>query len=128
MHSRAPSPWERVAAGLGALLVAGALAYMVQYGLTHPSSEPPDLSIVHAGTVRTVGGYLVQFRARNDGSATAADVIVGGSLDADGVTLEASEARLDYLPPHSEREGGLLFSLDPTRHELRLRVKGYARP
>ena len=35
---------------------------------------------------------------------------------------------MDYLPPGSEREGGLFFSRDPRRHEVRLRAKGYVDP
>jgi len=35
---------------------------------------------------------------------------------------------LDYLPPRSDRAGGLLFESDPRAGALRLRAKGYANP
>lgn len=47
---------------------------------------------------------------------------------AGGSGREHGEATLDYVPQHSEREGGLLFLNDPARHERQLRVKGYVEP
>jgi hypothetical protein len=46
-------------------------------------------------------GYVVQFRALNEGGSTAAEVTI---------------------------EGALLFTTDPRRGELRLRATGYAKP
>ena len=42
--------------------------------------------------------------------------------------IEKSEATLDYLPPHGERQGGLIFQADPAGHELRLEAEGYVDP
>ena len=49
------------------------------------------------------------------------------SLTPPGVK-EASEVTLDYLPPRSDREGGLFFAHDPRAGDLQLRAKGFARP
>lgn len=127
-HQHATSPWEWVAAALGALLIGSALVYMAQYGLSRPRHGPPEVIVQPVAIVPVDGGYLVQFRARNTGDSTAAQLLVGGELQQGGATVEESEATLDYLPEHSEREGGLFFTRDPARYELKLRAKGYAKP
>lgn len=45
-----------------------------------------------------------------------------------GEVVEEGEATVDYVPSSSERRGGLVFTRDPRRHELTLRVKGWAEP
>jgi uncharacterized protein (TIGR02588 family) len=62
------------------------------------------------------------------GGQAAAEVLVEGELAGEAGPHETSEATIDYLPPDSEREGGLFFGRDPSRHELRLRAKGYVDP
>ena len=73
-------------------------------------------------------GYLVQFRASNQGGSAAAELTIEGQLTGPDGDTEASEAVLDYLPPRSDREGGLVFSRDPRVGQLSLRAKGYAKP
>lgn len=126
-HEEATSIWEWVAAALGALLIASAVGYMLYYGLTHPEG-PPRIALEQLSVVPTDGGYLVRFRAKNEGNSTAAGLLVGGELKENGSTVEESEATLDYVPQQSEREGGLVFTRDPERYELQLRVKGHAKP
>lgn len=109
------------------MLVAAGIGYMAYYGLTHPEG-PPEVTLERLSVEPTKGGYLVQFKARNEGNSTAAGVLVVGALKESGSTLEESEAVLDYVPQESERKGGLLFTRDPTRYELELRAKGYAQP
>jgi uncharacterized protein (TIGR02588 family) len=126
------SRWEWVAAGVagvGALLIASVMGYMIWYGSHYPQGIPPELTVRPLGMQAVASGYLVTFRADNEGSSTAAQVLISGVLkDADGLTLEESEATVDYVPQHSHREGGLLFSRDPSAHKLELRVEGYADP
>ena len=55
-------------------------------------------------------------------------MLVEGELAGPDGPIETSEATMDYLPPGSEREGGLFFSRDPRRYEVRLRAKGYVDP
>ena len=73
-------------------------------------------------------GYLVQFRALNQGGSAAAELTIEGELTGAEGELELSEVVLDYLPPRSGREGGLVFAQDPRAGRLTLRAKSYAKP
>jgi len=118
---------EWLVAGLGVVLVGGAIAFLVYHSLARDRS-PPDIRVV-AGRVLDLGNsYLVRFRAFNDGRSAAAAVTIEGELTGPDGTTEVGEATLDYLPPRSDREGGLLFTMDPRAGDLRLRAKGYAEP
>lgn len=118
---------EWLAAALGALIVGGALAYMIYYGLSHPQG-PPALAVRETAVTPSGSGHLVQFSVENRGHSTAAGVLVGGELRSGGAAVEESEATLDYVPEHSARAGGLIFTRDPSGYELQLRVKGYRKP
>lgn len=119
--------FEWVVAAVGALFVAAVLGYLAWYRFAHPDS-PPKLVAEVASITEDAGAYYVEVRARNDGLATAATVILLGELKAKGQVVEDSEAEIDYLPGHSRREVTLIFTRDPAAHELVLRFKGYARP
>jgi uncharacterized protein (TIGR02588 family) len=118
---------EWIVGGLGAALVTGAIAFLVYHSLVRDQT-PPDIRVVAERVLDLGDGYLVQFRAFNEGRSAAAQVTIEGELiGPDGKTAVA-EAVLDYLPPRSDRAGGLLFATDPRAGELRLRAKGYAEP
>ena len=125
---RRPIPvTEWVVAAIGAVLVAGTIGWLV-YMATMRDETPPDVRVVEDGVVALQGGWVVRFRATNAGSQAAAELLVEGELMGPDGALETSEATIDYLPPRSEREGGLFFSHDPRQHGLRLRAKGYVHP
>ena len=120
-------PLEWVVAGIGALLVAGTIGYLVTQALWRDTT-PPDVRLVAEPALALQGGWLVRFRALNQGGEPAAELLVEGELRGPDGSVETAEATLDYLAPGSQRTGGLLFSHDPRRFELALRAKGYARP
>jgi uncharacterized protein (TIGR02588 family) len=60
--------------------------------------------------------------------STAAVVEVEGVLSRDGREVATSSMTLDYVPGHSERQGGLFFAQDPGAYDLELRALGYAEP
>jgi uncharacterized protein (TIGR02588 family) len=125
---RRPIPvTEWVVAALGALLVAGTIGYLV-YLATTRDDTPPDVRVVEQAVHALQSGWLVEFRAVNAGSQAAAQLLIEGELRGPDGPVETSEATIDYLPARSAREGGLIFSRDPRRHELRLRAKGYVDP
>jgi uncharacterized protein (TIGR02588 family) len=126
--ARRPIPvTEWVVAALGAALVAATIAYLVWLALSRDDA-PPDVQVV-AGSVHAVqNGYVVEFRAVNAGGQAAAGLLVEGELTGPDGVIETAEATIDYLPPRSERAGGLIFKEDPRRHELRLSAKGYVDP
>jgi uncharacterized protein (TIGR02588 family) len=118
---------ESAVAAVGVLLVGGAIAYLVFHSTTR-GQTPPDIRVGAEQVLDLNHGYVVQFRAVNEGGSTAAQVTIEGELVGSDGTTERGEAVLDYLPPRSDREGGLLFTRDPRRGEFRLRATGYAKP
>jgi uncharacterized protein (TIGR02588 family) len=64
----------------------------------------------------------------NEGGTTAAGLTVEGELRDGTESVETSDSTIDYVPSHSERQGGLFFTLDPGEYEVQLRAKGYEMP
>ncbi len=123
-----PSVWEWVTAAAGALLVLGAIGFMGYEAVTSRQDEIPRIS-VSLDTIAPYGaGYLVGIIAANQGGETAASVLIEGELRSDTGAVEKSETTIDYVPAHSRRKGGLLFTKDPRRFQLELRPLGYDRP
>jgi uncharacterized protein (TIGR02588 family) len=125
--ARAMPLLEWIVGGLGAALVGGAIAFLVYHSLARDRT-PPDVRVAAQAVLDLQNGYLVQFRAFNQGASAAAELTIEGELESPGGTTEVGEVVLDYLPPHSGREGGLLFSRDPRAGQLSVRATGYARP
>ena len=123
---------EWVVAALGALLVFGSMAYLAYQAFGRDES-PPDVRLVveEVRELQRGGGYVVTFRAFNEGQSAAAELGIEGELhgpEGGGTPVETSEATLDHLPAQSNRAGGLFFTRDPRSFELRLRAKGYHEP
>ncbi len=119
--------WEWVTAAIGAVLVIGAIGFML-YQAVAGDDSPPDITIRVDTILPVQNGYLVKIRTTNRGGSTAAGVTVEGELHGDTGTIETSGTTVDYVPPRSERSGGLFFTQDPHRYRLELRAKGYQQP
>ena len=123
----ATSKWEWVAGAIGLVLVLGAVGFIGYNALT-TAPRVPEVTIEHVGTEPTPGGYVVEFRARNSAPSTAAALTISGTLYDGSTEIETSQVTLDYLPPHGERRGGLIFRTDPAGHELSIEAEGYVDP
>ncbi len=112
----------------GLALILSSIGFMLyQAGGGKPS--PPDVTVQTQSIVTTRNGFLVTFTAVNEGGSTAEGLTVEGVLRRNGNEIvESSSTVIEYLPAHSEREGGLFFAGDPRQHELLLRAKGYEKP
>jgi uncharacterized protein (TIGR02588 family) len=119
--------WMWCIAILGLLLVTGSIAFML-YEAAAGDSSPPDITVHVDATLQIRNGYLVRFRAVNEGGSTAEGVTVEGVLRNGTEVMETGNTVLEYVPAHSEREGGLFFTLDPRQYHLQLRAKGYENP
>jgi uncharacterized protein (TIGR02588 family) len=123
-----PSIWEWVAAGIGGVLVAAVLGFMAYEAAMLSPHPTPRLAIRIDTVVAYPSGYVVEFRAMNDGDATAANVLVQGDLRSDTTLVERSEAVIDFVPAGSSRPGGLVFKNDPRRHKMEVRPVGFDIP
>jgi uncharacterized protein (TIGR02588 family) len=119
--------WMWGIALLGLVLVASSVGFML-YEAVAGDSSPPDVKVHVDSIVPARNGYLVKFRAVNEGGSTAEGLTVEGVLKNGIEILENSNTVIEYVPAHSEREGGLFFSSDPRQHQLQLRAKGYENP
>lgn len=119
--------WEPVTAFIGATLVLGLVAFLA-YQAVFGQDVPPDLVLRQGATAPNGEDYLVEILAHNRGDETAAQVKITGRLKQDETVVEEAEFTLDYVPPHSERGGGLFFRHDPRRLTLELAATGYAQP
>lgn len=118
---------EWIAAAVSGVLVLGVIGFLIYDGVRSPPT-PPDITIEIDSVGPAGPGYLVQFRARNSGRNTAAEVVVEGELLADTGKVETSETTLDYVPAGGLKRAGLYFSHDPRGGRLRLRARGYREP
>ena len=112
---------------LGLALAAGSIIFMI-YEAAAGDSSPPNVTILLDSISPAGNGFLVQFKAVNDGGTTAQGLTVEGELRNGTQSVEMSNTTVEHLPSHSEREGGLFFTSDPRQFELRLRPKGYEKP
>jgi uncharacterized protein (TIGR02588 family) len=119
--------WMWGIAFLGLALVLGSIVFML-YEAAAGDSSPPDVTVRVDAILSTRNGFLVKFQAVNEGGSTAEGLTVEGELRKGTESVETSNTTLEYVPSHSEREGGLFFTVDPRRYELQLRAKGYEKP
>ncbi len=119
---------EWIASALGLLLTLALLAVLGWQAWREPGERSPAVTVDALETREAGGFFIVAVEARNSSPATAANVIVSGTLLQDGRTVQQSEFTLDYVPGGSARRGGLFFTTDPAAFELELRALGYADP
>lgn len=117
------TPWiERVAAALGAAIALGLVGVLGWEAIEGPG-RAPAVSVAVERITPAESGYVVEVRARNRSSTTAAGVVIEAELGG-----ERGEATLDYVPGRSSRTAGFFFEQDPRRGALKLRALGYTTP
>jgi uncharacterized protein (TIGR02588 family) len=113
--------------GLGLLLVAGTLGYLVYDGATD-AGNPPTVE-VRLGEPRPTGhSFIVPVTVYNQGDQTAEGVTVEVTLEAGGGEPERGEFTVAFLPRRATREGWVAFRTDPRSGRLTPRVLGYEKP
>jgi uncharacterized protein (TIGR02588 family) len=119
--------WEWVVAGIGLVLVAGVIGFLL-YEAFSGNRLPPDVKLSVESVVQIRNGYLVKITAVNEGGQTAEGVDIEGELTTGTESLERSRTTIDYLPPRSEKKAGLFFTRDPRQLDLQVRPLGYEEP
>lgn len=112
---------------LGLVLVLGSIG-LALYEAAVGDSSPPDVTVELEEILPVQNGFLVEFRVINEGGTTAAGLTVEGELRNGTEIVETSDTTIEYVPSHSERAGGLFFTLDPRQYDLQLRATGYETP
>lgn len=120
-------PLEWAVAGVGLVLVVGALALML-YNAIWKEPSPPEITVRIISIVQVQNGFLAQFETTNEGGTTAEGVVVGAELKRGSEHVESSHTTVDYLPPNSKKRGGLFFTRDPRQFDFQARAFGYQEP
>lgn len=118
---------EWAVAIVSAALVCAMLVFTFHEAITR-GSQPPLIRLEVDTVVAAPGGYIVMVTASNSGDETAAGLLVRGALLRDTVTVEESDATIDYVPPRAERKAGLFFSMNPDLYRVELRPVGFSLP
>ena len=118
---------EWIASALGFLLVSATVLFLA-YQAVAGNSAPPSIAFHVASVAPVRDGYVVVFEVLNSGGTTAADLEIEGTLTSGPQAVEVNGLTLPYLPPGSQRRGGLFFRNDPRQGRLELRAKGYQDP
>lgn len=91
--------------------------------------QPPVISVTHRAAIqRQQGQYYVPFTVTNTGGGIAESVQVVGELMVNGEVAEMGEQQIDFLSADEEQQGTFIFSQDPERGELMIRVASYKLP
>lgn len=110
--------------GISLTLLSGVVATVASLWL-NPSLKPAAFA-VEPGESRTANGhYYLPVTIKNEGDATAAQVTVEGTLDTTS-SEEVATTTFDFIPAHSDAEGVLIFSQEPSAATLR--VVSYQEP
>jgi uncharacterized protein (TIGR02588 family) len=128
---------EWISLGISLTLLTGVMATVISLWL-NPSRKPAEFT-VERGEVRAANNhYYLPVTVKNEGDATAAQVTVEGTLDAakedaakedaakEVAAKEVAATTFDFVPAHSNSEGVLIFSQEPT--DATIRVISYQEP
>lgn len=128
-HTEAKQPhWiEWVTGAVSAVLILGMVAWIAGEALLQEVTAPSFRSQVRAITV-VEGGHRVEFEISNQGTTTAAAVVVRAEIMEAGRPAETAEVTFDYVPGNSKANGGVIFAQDPAGREIRLGAIGYTDP
>jgi len=128
-RARVEKNWlEWAVFGVGLVLVAATLSYLVYDGAT-AADTPPDIEVKLGEPRPGVAGFLVPVTLFNRGGQTAEGVSVEVVLEAAGSPEpERSEFNVAFLPRGGTREGWVSFRADPRAGKLSARAHGYEKP
>lgn len=118
--------WISATVGLALLLLV--FAVLGRQAIRADTAEPPAIAVQALRVVPLAQGYLVEFEAANASTGTAAAVAIEGELTGADGKRETASAALDYVAGNARARGGLYFTSDPRRGELKLRALGYQEP
>ena len=125
-QKRSPAEWTTFSI---ALLILATIVGLVLYKWLTQKNQPPVLSISSSSEVREAPGqYYVPFSVKNTGGETAESVQVIAELRINGDVEESGEQLIDFLASGEMEEGAFVFSRDPRKGELVVRVASYKLP
>lgn len=124
--TRSPAEWTTFSI---ALLIVVVTVGLVIYKWVTQKNQPPIISISPSSEIRKAPGqFYVPFEIENTGGETAESVQVIAELRIDGEVEESGEQQIDFLASGETEKGAFVFSRDPRKGELVVRVASYKLP
>ncbi|MBW4569848.1 MAG: TIGR02588 family protein [Tolypothrix carrinoi HA7290-LM1] len=112
-----------------ATLILTVIVGLVCYTWVNDKHEPPILSVTNKEKIREVDGqFYVPFEIINNGGETAESVQIIAELKINNEVAETGEQQIDFLSTSEKEEGAFVFSTDPRKGQLTLRVASYKSP
>lgn len=118
---------EWLTGAVSAILILGMIGWVAGEAILQEETPPSFRSRVLT-TTAVEGGHRVKFEILNQGTSTAAAVVVRAELMEAGRPVETAEVTFDYVPAKSRAMGGVMFSQDMGGRDIRLLAVGYTDP
>jgi len=102
---------------------------LVGYTWLNEKNQPPIISVSKKEAIREIDGqFYVPFEVANTGGDTAESVQIIAELVIDGKVAESGEQQIDFLSSRETEEGAFVFSQNPSKGKLNLRIASYKLP
>lgn len=122
------SPAEWVSFGFAAAILTSVIGLTSYLWLGEQNQQPPDLVVTSSQQIQESSGqFAVPFSVTNRGGETAEAVQIIAALKINGVE-ETGEQQINFLSSGETARGAFVFSRDPRRGDLSLRVASYKLP
>jgi uncharacterized protein (TIGR02588 family) len=120
---------EWITFSLASSILIGVVGLVSFTWIKQPAQKPPVLVVTKNKSLRKVNGqYYVPFEVVNQGGETAASVQVIAELRFNGKVEETGEQQIEFLSRREKETGAFIFSQNPEKGELILRVASYKSP
>ncbi len=120
---------EWVTFSVASSILVGVISLVTFTWVKQPVEKPPVLIVTNNKPLRKVNGqYYIPFEVVNQGGETAASVQVIAELRINGKVEETGEQQIEYLSRKEKETGAFIFSQNPEKGELILRVASYKSP
>lgn len=119
---------EQVSFGIAASMLAILVGLVCYLWLGKREPEVPNPVVTVKPTQELLGQFHVPFELTNKGDNTAASVQVVAELSMKGAIAETGEQQIDFLSSHETESGAFIFSQDPRKGKLVVRVASYKIP
>ncbi|NJL86924.1 MAG: TIGR02588 family protein [Leptolyngbyaceae cyanobacterium SM1_1_3] len=125
--TRSLAEWASLA--IASVILVGIVGLAGYLWLGKPrTQDPPQLTVRQQG-IRVQGEqFYVPFDVTNQGGLTVDSVQVIAELSVDGEVVESGEQQFQFLASDETESGAFVFSQNPSRGELVVRVASYSLP
>ncbi len=111
------------------LLILAVIVSLVAYIWINEKNQPPLLSVSNKQKIWEADGqFYVPFEIVNKGGETAESVQLIAELEIQGKVTQTGEQQIDFLSRGEKEEGAFVFTQDPRKGQLTIRVGSYKSP